>query len=158
MGKFRLDRLQSHIRGRASYMRKCEITIYEEAVCHIWLCNRSLNFLVCEENFFSFLSVYRSLQYRSTFEIFFCPVRIKKRWICPIRSLFRLTNQLPCINTFFSWVISTVSSNYYVFYLTIMHSSCYEWGPLQIIKLFRGLTNSRGSSVRCFLPFHSIQD
>ncbi len=38
-------------------MRKY-LAIYEEAVCHIWLCTRShLNFLTSEENFL-FLSVY----------------------------------------------------------------------------------------------------
>jgi hypothetical protein len=37
-----------------SYMRK-GFLIYEEAVSHIWLCNRShLKFLIHEEIFFSF--------------------------------------------------------------------------------------------------------
>ncbi len=59
--KFRWDRLQSHIWGRAPlHMRKCQniypyIRVYEEAVSHIWLCNRSLlNFLIDEENFIFF--------------------------------------------------------------------------------------------------------
>ncbi len=39
-------------------MRKY-LTMYEEAGCHIWLCNRShLNFLIYEENFiFYFIGV-----------------------------------------------------------------------------------------------------
>ncbi len=62
--KFRKERLQSHIWGRASYsniwgnMRKY-LVIFEEAVGHICLCNRSrLNSLIYEENWiFFFLSV-----------------------------------------------------------------------------------------------------
>jgi len=74
--EFRWERLQSYIRGRASTwdrlqshiyeeglvsrnsvseeMRK-HLTIYEEAVSHIYLCTRShLNFLIYGENFLFF--------------------------------------------------------------------------------------------------------
>ncbi len=50
--------------GAKSYMRKgflsCEemrkyLTLYEETVSHIWLCNRFfLNFFICQENFIFF--------------------------------------------------------------------------------------------------------
>jgi hypothetical protein len=50
-----------------SYMRRAFLIyeemrkyfpMYEEAISRIWLCNRSiLNFLIYEENLFSFLSV-----------------------------------------------------------------------------------------------------
>ncbi len=60
MRKFRWDRLQSHIWGRLliptvyEEMRKY-LTIYEEAVSHIWLCTRSLpNFLIHAESFIFF--------------------------------------------------------------------------------------------------------
>ncbi len=58
--KFRWERLQSHMWGRASfYMRKMRkyLTKYGEAVSHLGLCNRSiLNVLIYEDNliFFSF--------------------------------------------------------------------------------------------------------
>ena len=56
-----MDQLQSHVWGRASYYTRkyAKITIYEEAVGHIWLCNCSiLNFLIYEENLiFFFISV-----------------------------------------------------------------------------------------------------
>jgi hypothetical protein len=76
--KFRWERLQSHIeelrKGFLIYeeMQK-HLTVYEEAVSHIWLCNRSvLNFLIYEENWFSF---FISVQY---VEHSFTKVRVKK--------------------------------------------------------------------------------
>ncbi len=69
--KFRWDQLHIHIhihmrKGFLIYeeMRKY-LTIYEESVSHMWLCNRSfMNFLIYEENWFSFLSEYTSLWFR----------------------------------------------------------------------------------------------
>jgi hypothetical protein len=49
--KFRWDRLQSHDSLIYEEMRK-QLVIYEEAVCHILICNQSLrNFPMYEENF-----------------------------------------------------------------------------------------------------------
>ncbi len=62
--KFRRDQLQSHIWGRApNIWGNAQIfTIYEEAISHICLCNRSLlNVLIYEENFILvFISVLAS--------------------------------------------------------------------------------------------------
>jgi hypothetical protein len=58
--QFRMEQLQSHIPMRKGFliceeMRKY-LTVYEEAVSHIWLCNCSiLNFFIFEENLIFFL-------------------------------------------------------------------------------------------------------
>jgi hypothetical protein len=43
---------------KGSQIYETNLVIYEDAVSHVWLCNRSrLNFLIHEENFIYFLSV-----------------------------------------------------------------------------------------------------
>ncbi len=61
-----------------SYMRKGVLiyekmrkflTVYEEGVSHLWLCNRSLlNFLIYKNNWFHFLSVQCCQLFRRTFQ------------------------------------------------------------------------------------------
>ncbi len=56
--KFRMEQLQRGRKGFIIYEERCKyLTIYEEAVSHIWLCNSSiLKFLINEENFIFFFT------------------------------------------------------------------------------------------------------
>ncbi len=87
--KFRWERLQSHIlQGLPNIWGKVQIfrqTVYEEAVRHIGICNRSLlDFLICEENFVFFF-------YQCT-----CPH-------CAVRTFGSPAGYTECIQTHKHW-------------------------------------------------------